>query len=84
MTAPAGVTVEFAGEYFPRSRPVWATSSIELAQRLVVGLFPVTEDTQLVAAWLEDNLDAPGALRRLVIESRDDLARDLRVRAAQA
>jgi aminopeptidase N len=72
----------FDGEYFDRIREVWGTRSIELAQRLVVGLFPATPDTTLVDAWLEANTDAPGALRRLVIESRDDLARDLRVRAA--
>ena len=67
-----------------RIREVWGTRSIELAQRLVVGLFPATTDTDLVDAWLEANSDAPGALRRLVIESRDDLAREIRVRAAQA
>jgi len=73
----------FDGEYFERIREVWGTRSIELAQRLVVGLFPATTDTTLVDAWLEANSDAPGALRRLVIESRDDLAREIRVRAAQ-
>ncbi|BDZ38487.1 aminopeptidase N [Microbacterium suwonense] len=73
----------FDAEYFERIRDVWSTRSIELAQRLVVGLFPATPDTSLVDAWLEQNTDAPGALRRLLIESRDDLARDLRVRAAQ-
>ena len=74
----------FDGEYFDRIREVWGTRSIELAQRLVVGLFPATADTDLVDAWLEANSDAPGALRRLVIESRDDLAREIRVRATQA
>ncbi len=38
----------------------------------------------MVDAWLAENTDAPGALRRLVIEQRDHLARDLRVRALQA
>lgn len=73
----------FDAQYFERIRGVWAERSIELAQRLVLGLFPATDSTDAVDAWLEQNTDAPGALRRLVIESRDDLARDLRVRAAQ-
>jgi len=74
----------YDAEYFARIRDVWAQRSIELAQRLVLGLFPAAESTEAVDAWLEQNGDAPGALRRLVIESRDDLARDLRVRAAQS
>ena len=74
----------FDAQYFERIRGAWAERSIELAQRLVLGLFPASESTDAVDAWLDQNADAPGALRRLVIESRDDLARDLRVRAAQA
>lgn len=73
----------FDAEYFERIRDAWSQRSIELAQRLVVGLFPATDSTALVDAWLEANSDAPGALRRLVVEQRDDLQRDLRVRAAQ-
>ncbi|MFD5214683.1 aminopeptidase N [Microbacterium sp. NPDC058345] len=73
----------FDAEYFARIRDAWSQRSIELAQRLVVGLFPASESTELVDAWLAANSDAPGALRRLVVEQRDDLQRDLRVRAAQ-
>ncbi|WP_336645360.1 aminopeptidase N [Microbacterium sp. USHLN186] len=73
----------FDAEYFTRIRDAWSERSIELAQRLVLGLFPATDSTDAVDAWLAENGDAPGALRRLVIESSDDLARDLRVRAAQ-
>ncbi|QMU98026.1 aminopeptidase N [Microbacterium esteraromaticum] len=74
----------FDAEYFTRIRDAWTQRSIELAQRLVLGLFPAAETTEAVDAWLEQNADAPGALRRLVIESRDDLARDLRVRSGQS
>ena len=70
-------------EYFARIRPTWAARSIEIARRLVVGLFPAAESLDQVDAWLIHNQDAPAALRRLVIEQRDGLARDLRVRAAQ-
>ncbi|GAA3925042.1 aminopeptidase N [Microbacterium soli] len=70
-------------EYFTRIREAWETRSIEIARRLVLGLFPASHSTALADAWLDENVDAPGALRRLVIECRDELARDLRVRAAQ-
>ena len=73
----------FDDEYFARIRPTWATRSIEIARRLVVGLFPSSDSLDDVDAWLGANQDAPAALRRIVIEQRDGLARDLRVRAAQ-
>ena len=73
----------FDGDYFARIRGVWETRSIELARRLVRGLFPDSDDLELVDRWLRDNDDAPAALRRLVIEQRDGLARALRVRSAQ-
>ncbi|WP_424445679.1 aminopeptidase N [Microbacterium sp. CH-015] len=74
---------EFDAEYFARIAPTWASRSIEIARRLVIGLFPASDSLDLVDAWLAEHADAPGALRRLVIEQRDGLARDLRVRAAQ-
>ncbi|MDN3444437.1 aminopeptidase N [Microbacterium sp. APC 3901] len=73
----------FDAEYFERIRDAWGARSIELAQRLVVGLFPATPALDLVDAWLADNSAAPAALRRIVVEQRDHLARALRVRAAQ-
>jgi aminopeptidase N len=74
----------FDDEYFARLREAWQGRSIEIAKRLVLGLFPAPETTDAVDAWLAGNGDAPAALRRLVIEQRDHLARDIRVRAAQA
>ncbi|MDJ1115429.1 aminopeptidase N [Microbacterium dauci] len=73
----------FDDDYFARILPTWRGRSIELAARLVRGLFPATDNTTAVDAWLEANTDAPGALRRILLEQRDHLARDLRVRAAQ-
>ena len=69
--------------YFERIAGAWQNRSIELARRLVLGLFPASEDLVLVDGWLSANESAPAALRRLVIEQRDNLGRDLRVRAAQ-
>ncbi|MCH6229632.1 aminopeptidase N [Microbacterium sp. CFH 31415] len=73
----------FDEAYFARIRGVWSARSIEIAARLVRGLFPEGESLDLVDAWLARNEDAPAALRRIVTEQRDHLARDLRVRAAQ-
>ncbi|WP_091232786.1 aminopeptidase N [Microbacterium sp. 3J1] len=75
------LVAQYDGEYFERIEGVWRTRSIELAQRLVVGLFPAAESLDQVDAWLDGHEDAPAALRRIVIEQRDHLARDLRVRA---
>ncbi|WP_194398361.1 aminopeptidase N [Microbacterium atlanticum] len=73
----------FDDEYFARIRGVWSRRSIEIAARLVRGLFPEGDSLEQVDAWLAQNEDAPAALRRIVREQRDHLARDLRVRAAQ-
>ncbi|QKJ19456.1 aminopeptidase N [Microbacterium hominis] len=74
----------FDDDYFSRIRPVWSQRSIEIARRLVRGLFPASESLDAADAWLDANADAPAALRRIVLEQRDGLARDLRVRAAQS
>ncbi|MFC7446903.1 aminopeptidase N [Rhodococcus daqingensis] len=76
------LTARYDGEYFAAIGDVWARRSIEIARRIVLGLFPAAESLGPVDAWLTTNTDAPSALRRLVIEQRDHLARDLRVRAA--
>ncbi|WP_221583916.1 aminopeptidase N [Microbacterium sp. G2-8] len=73
----------FDEEYFASIRDAWATRSIEIARRLVRGLFPATDSLDLVDAWLDENADAPASLRRLVIEERDHLARELHVRSLQ-
>ncbi|PTR25840.1 aminopeptidase N [Rhodococcus sp. OK519] len=67
--------------YFAAIGPLWGRRSIEIARRIVVGLFPASESLDGVDAWLAGNADAPRALLRLVTEQRDHLARDLRVRA---
>ncbi|MFT4156943.1 MAG: aminopeptidase N [Microbacterium sp.] len=73
----------FDAEYFDRIADAWRTRSIELAQRLVVGLFPASDSLEPVDAWLRAHRDAPAALRRIVIEQRDHLARSLSVRQGQ-
>ncbi|MGW5339306.1 aminopeptidase N [Rhodococcus pyridinivorans] len=66
-------------DYFAVLCETWTSRSIEIARRIVVGLFPAADSLEPVDTWLEAHTDAPAALRRLVIEQRDHLARDLRV-----
>ncbi len=70
-------------DYFARLSDVWQSRSIEIASRLVRGLFPAADRLDDVDAWLASHREAPGALRRLVIEQRDGLARALRVQSMQ-
>ncbi|WP_324011813.1 aminopeptidase N [Microbacterium sp. JZ37] len=77
------LVADFDDAYFARIRAAWEERSIEIAGRLVRGLFPEADSLDRVDAWLAANGDAPAALRRIVIEERDHLARALRVRAAQ-
>ncbi|QBJ96327.1 aminopeptidase N [Rhodococcus sp. ABRD24] len=67
--------------YFAAIGSVWAERSIEIARRIVLGLFPAADSLDSVDTWLAVNVEAPGALRRLIVEQRAHLARDLRVRA---
>ncbi|SNT37704.1 aminopeptidase N [Rhodococcoides kyotonense] len=68
--------------YFDAIADLWSTRSIEIARRLVVGLFPQQDSTDAADTWLAAHEWAPAALRRLVIEQRDHLARALRVQQA--
>lgn len=73
----------FDVEYFSRIEEAWSERSIEIARRLVIGLYPETETTELVDGWLDTHPEAPAALRRLVLEQRDHQQRAIRVREAQ-
>lgn len=82
------ITEMYVDEYFERLAGFWRDNSIEIARRLVLGLYPrwsideerVVEKTD---AWLAEHPDAPAALRRLLIERRDDLARAIYLKARQ-
>jgi aminopeptidase N len=75
--------------YFECLRGVWDNRSIEIANRIVRGLYPLAQDLPAgtspeqhpvvlrTDAWLEANADAPGALRRIVVEQRNHLVRAL-------
>jgi aminopeptidase N len=77
----------YTDRYFAALTRVWAGRSIEIARRVVVGLYPsgrVDADTlRRTDHWLASAEPVP-ALRRLVLECRDDVARALRARACDA
>ncbi|MEV5337467.1 aminopeptidase N [Streptomyces sp. NPDC052676] len=72
----------YAEKYFAAIERVWAERSIQIGMDVVRGLFPALQDSPATLAatdaWLAAHEDAPPALRRLVLEARDDLARALR------
>ena len=72
----------YVDRYFEILETVWASRTNETAQSIVVGLYPtlLAEESLLAKtdAWLADHAAAPSALRRLVLESRDGVARALR------
>jgi aminopeptidase N len=78
----------FVAPYFQRLREIWAERTNETAQNIVIGLFPtlIPEQSTVDAAdaWLAENADAVPSLRRLVLESRDGVARALRAQARDA
>ncbi|MFB9734966.1 aminopeptidase N [Streptomyces thermocoprophilus] len=82
------LTAPYAEKYFAAIERVWAQRSIQIGIHVVRGLFPSLQDSPetLAAtdAWLAAHEDAAPALRRLVLEARDDLARALRGQACDA
>ncbi|MCC3298820.1 aminopeptidase N [Arthrobacter caoxuetaonis] len=84
----------YVSDYFASLESVWSSRSIELASRVVAGLYPGAQDLPLHTVpadhpvlalsqeWLELNPAAPAALRRIVIEQQDQLLRSLRAQAA--
>jgi aminopeptidase N len=68
---------------------VWDRRSSELAQSVVVGLFPtwtstIGPDTVAAADAFLAGDGVPSALRRLVLEGRADIARAIRAREVDA
>ncbi|WP_381798481.1 aminopeptidase N [Streptomyces niveus] len=82
------LTAPYAEKYFEMIERVWAERSIQIGMDLVEGLYPSLQDREETVrdtdAWLAAHPDAPPALRRLVLEARDDLARALAAQACDA
>ncbi|MEU0671677.1 aminopeptidase N [Streptomyces sp. NPDC006172] len=75
----------YAPRYFEVIERIWEERSIQIAMHVVRGLFPDLQDfpgtLEATDVWLAAHESAPPALRRLVLEARDDLARALRGQA---
>jgi aminopeptidase N len=73
--------------YFAAVGEVWATRTAEMAQNIVVGLYPTLLVSPAVVQRTDDYLssaDVPPALARLLLEGRDGVVRALRARARDA
>ncbi|WP_258805966.1 aminopeptidase N [Pseudarthrobacter sp. NS4] len=93
-TAPAGLLEPYVEPYFECIRSVWEGRSIEIASRIVRGLYPVAQDLaegmkpadhpvlRRTDQWLAAHGDAPRALRRIIVEQRSHLLRALTAQAA--
>lgn len=81
-----GLLEPYAERYFDSLRDVWATRTHEIAQQIVVGLYPARLTTQETVdrtdAFLDSLGDEAPALRRLLLENRDGVVRALKAQAA--
>ena len=83
----AGVLAPYAKSYFEAIAQVWERRSSEVAQTVVVGLYPswdVSAAGLEAADWFLGGLHVPPALRRLVLEGRAGVERALKARAFDA
>jgi len=78
----------YVSKYFDAIERVWQDRSIQIGMDVVGGLFPSLQDSRetldATDAWLSAHEDSAPALRRLVLEARDDLARALHGQACDA
>ena len=81
------VLAPFAKNYFEAISGVWERRSSEVAQTVVVGLYPswdVSREGLEAADWFLGGLHVPPALRRLGIEGRAGVERSLKAREFDA
>ncbi|TVU66367.1 aminopeptidase N [Paenarthrobacter nitroguajacolicus] len=94
-TAPADMLKPYVEPYFECLERVWAERSIEIAGRIVRGLFPAAQDLAdgmrptshpvmlRTDEWMQNHKGAPRALRRIIIEQRSHLLRALTAQASE-
>lgn len=79
---------DYVQRYFDALLPLWESRTYQIAQYLIVGLYPAPlADVALrdaTRAWLEANADAAPALRRLVAENLAGVERALAVQDRDA
>lgn len=77
----------FTARYFEAISGVWARRSSEVAQTVVIGLYPhwdISEDGIAAADEFLSDPEVPAALRRLVLEGQAGVKRSLRARRFDA
>lgn len=77
------LTDPFAEEFFAKVEEIWAQHPIEIANRLIRGLYPELPTSDAATDELLSR-DIPGALRRVLLECQDNQRRTLRVQEANA
>ncbi|AOD22655.1 MULTISPECIES: aminopeptidase N [Rhodococcus] len=87
--APAGqgeLLEPYVARYFAEVPGVWERRSSEVAQTVVIGLYPSWSISEQSVAAADEFLagDHPPALRRLVVEGRAGVVRSLKARAFDA
>jgi aminopeptidase N len=73
----------FGARYFAAIRGIWERRSSEVAQTVVIGLYPswdISDDGIAAADAFLTDPELPAALRRLVLEGRAGIERSLRAR----
>jgi aminopeptidase N len=78
------LTGQYRADYFRQIGDVWGDWSSAMAQDFVEGLYlicPVDEETIAATDEYLRSANPPAALRRLLLEGRDDIQRSLRCRA---
>ncbi|MBY8880787.1 aminopeptidase N [Actinacidiphila acidipaludis] len=77
----------YTERYFAAIKDVWDSRSYEMAQQVVVGLYPALQVSQATLdatdAWVAEHEPVP-ALRRLVTEARAGVERALKAQAVDA
>ena len=80
----AAVLAPYTKHYFDAISAVWERRSSEVAQTVVVGLYPswdISTEGLAAADWFLGGLHVPPPLRRLVLEGRAGVERSLKARA---
>ncbi len=76
----------YAAKYFEAAQQVWKDRTHEIAQQIIVGLYPSRLTSPATLELTDRFIEGLGAespsLRRLVLENRDGIARALKAQAA--
>jgi aminopeptidase N len=95
MMAGHGLLDPYVEPYFQAIEKIWTERSLEIAGRIVRGLFPGQQDllpgtlperhpvVLRTDSWLAEHATTANGLRRIVLEQRDQLLRALKAQALQ-